>query len=137
MSIQFGRLNTDGKPTEPEYVEAVKSMLAPYGPDRADSYTKVGITILYHAFCTTAESRTEEQPMANKSGVVITWDGRLDNRTELCSLLGAPLSLSSPDISFVAAAYERWGRACFSKLVGDWASPSGMLRPAPSTLPRM
>ncbi len=121
MSVQFGRLNTDGKPTEPEYVEAVKSMLAPYGPDSADSYTKAGITILYHAFCTTAESRTEEQPMANKSGVVITWDGRLDNRTELCSLLGAHLSLSSPDISFVAAAYERWGRACFSKLVGDWA----------------
>ena len=121
MSVQFGRWNIDGKPTEPEYIETVRSMLAPYGPDGAGSYTKAGTTILYHAFHTTKESWAEEQPLITKSGVAITWDGRLDNRIELLSLLRGSLSLTSPDVSFVAAAYERWGSHCFSKFAGDWA----------------
>jgi asparagine synthase (glutamine-hydrolysing) len=121
MSIQFGRWNFLGQPVETRYVEAVRSMLAPYGPEGASQCTKDSATVLYHAFHTTREEQTEQQPFVTPSGAVMTWDGRLDNRSELLALLRGSLTSASPDISFAAAAYERWGTGCFSKLLGDWA----------------
>jgi len=88
---------------------------------RSQSYTKAGTTILYNAFRTTKEARLEEQPLVTKSGVVITWDGRLDNRTELISKLINPLKATAADVEIVAGAYEQWGPDCFARLIGDWA----------------
>ena len=121
MSVQFGRWNTDGKPVDRDYLEKVKAVIAPYGPDDGASYTTAAISILYCAFHTTKESRCEVQPHVMESGVVVTWDGRLDNRAELICQLRNVLTMSSTDVSIVAAAYEEWGTACFAKLVGDWA----------------
>jgi asparagine synthase (glutamine-hydrolysing) len=120
MSVQFGRWHFDGKPVDRDYLEKVKTVIAPYGPDDDGSYAKVGISILYRAFHTTKESRSETQPHFSESGAIITWDGRLDNRAELISRLRNQMICSS-DISIVAAAYEEWGPDCFAKLVGDWA----------------
>ena len=96
-------------------------MLAPYGPDGQTCYSKGGLTILYRAFHTTKESGQEAQPFQSSSGVVITWDGRLDNRTELTQQSRLSLESDCPDVSIVAAAYEHWGTECFAKLIGDWA----------------
>ncbi len=121
MSVQLGRWNNDGKPVDQDYLEKVKPVIAPYGPDDGGSYTEAGISILYRAFHTTKESRCEVQPHVAESGAVITWDGRLDNRAELIRQLRNVLTISSTDVSIVAAAYEEWGTNCFSKLIGDWA----------------
>jgi asparagine synthase (glutamine-hydrolysing) len=121
MSVQFGRWNTDGKPVDRDYIERVKPVIAPYGPDDGGSYSKASISILYRAFHTTKESRHEVQPHVTESGVVITWDGRLDNRAELICQLGNGLTMGSTDVSIVVAAYQEWGTDCFAKLVGDWA----------------
>lgn len=87
MSVQFGRWNLDGKPVDSRYLEKVATALAPYRPDGGSSYNNTNISILYYAFHTTKESRLEAQPHTSPSGTVITWDGRLDNRTELVSAL--------------------------------------------------
>jgi asparagine synthase (glutamine-hydrolysing) len=121
MSVQFGRWNLDGKPVDQTYLAKVKPILAPYGPDDEGAYAKTNLSILYRAFHTTKESRRETQPHIARSGVVITWDGRLDNRAELVRLLRDTLTMSATDVSIVAAAYDEWGANCFSKLVGDWA----------------
>jgi asparagine synthase (glutamine-hydrolysing) len=121
MSVQFGRWNFEGQPPAPGYIEKVKSTLAPYGPDSSEAYSKGGVNILYRSFHTTKESHLETQPHISPSGVVITWDGRLDNRPELLSELRDSLTINSTDVSFVAAAYEQWGTNCFAKLIGDWA----------------
>jgi asparagine synthase (glutamine-hydrolysing) len=121
MSVQFGRWNFDGISSAPAYVEKVRAILAPYGPDGGSSYSQGGVDILYHAFHTTKESRHEVQPHLLKSGVVIAWDGRLDNRSDFIGLLKDSLSQDSPDVSVVGAAYERWGSDCFARLIGDWA----------------
>ena len=63
----------------------------------------------------------EVQPHISQLGVVITWDGRLDNRKELISELQDSLTALSTDVAIVAAAYEKWGEKCLPKLVGDWA----------------
>jgi asparagine synthase (glutamine-hydrolysing) len=121
MSVQFGRWNFDGRPVGPGELKEAKAFLAPYGPDDCGSYLKGDIGILYHAFHTTKECRCETQPHITPSGVVITWDGRLDNRAELIRELGVVLAINSTDLSIVAAAYERWRTECFAKLLGDWA----------------
>ena len=121
MSIQFGRWNSDGKPIDQTYLAKVKPIIAPYGPDDEGAYAISNVSILYRAFHTTKESRRETQPHVSGSGVVITWDGRLDNRAELIRCLRDVLTISATDVSIVAAAYEEWGTNCFARLVGDWA----------------
>jgi len=121
MSVQFGRWNLDGKPVDRHYLEKVKSLLSPYGPDDTGSYSKGNINILYRAFHTTSESRRETQPHVTVSGAVLTWDGRLDNRTELVRQLREVVTLGATDVEIVAAAYEYWGSDCFAMLIGDWA----------------
>jgi asparagine synthase (glutamine-hydrolysing) len=121
VSAQFGRWNFDGRPADREYLAKAEGMLAPYGPDGGDTYIKDSVGILFRAFHTTKESRTESQPLVTPSGAVLTWDGRLDNRAELILELRAILATALTDVSIVAAAYEWWGTDCFAKLIGDWA----------------
>ena len=121
MSVQLGRWNTDGRPIEPDYAERLKPMLAPYGPDQEGFYRSGEIAMLHCAFLTSKESRCERQPHITRSGAVICWDGRVDNREELIRQLGDRVKSSSPDLLLVAEAYEQWGSGCFGKLVGDWA----------------
>ena len=121
MSAQFGRWNFDSKPVEPDYLASAESLLAPYGPDGRGLYGEAGLSMLFRAFPTTAESLHETQPYASGSGLVVTWDGRLDNRTELLGELGSGSTAPATDVEIVAAAYEQWGTRSFSKLLGDWA----------------
>jgi asparagine synthase (glutamine-hydrolysing) len=121
MSVQFGRWNFEGQPPAPDYIEKVSAVLAPYGPDSNESYSKGGINILYRAFNTTKESHREKQPHISSSGAVIAWDGRLDNRADLVRELRDSLTVNSTDVAIVAVAYENWGANCFAKLIGDWA----------------
>jgi asparagine synthase (glutamine-hydrolysing) len=121
MSVQFGRWNFEGQPPAPEYIEKVSAALAPYGPDSDESYSNGGLRILYRAFHTTKESRRERQPHISSSGAVITWDGRLDNRTDLIDELADSLTVDSTDVAVVAGAYQKWRTKCLGKLIGDWA----------------
>ena len=109
MSVQFGRWNLDGKPVDPTYLAKVKPIIAPYGPDDEGAYAISNLSILYRAFHTTKESRRETQPHISESGVVITWDGRLDNRAELIRRLRDILTISATDVSIVAARLRRVG----------------------------
>jgi asparagine synthase (glutamine-hydrolysing) len=121
MSVQFGRWNFAGEKASPGYVDQVDAALVPFGPDGSHSHCGQGITILYKAFHTTKESHRERQPYVLRSGEVLTWDGRLDNRQDLLCRLPNIQSPAPPDVAIVAAAYQRWGTECFAHLVGDWA----------------
>jgi asparagine synthase (glutamine-hydrolysing) len=121
MSVQFGRCNFDRKPVDRNYLEEVKALIAPYGTDDAGSYSISNISILYHAFHTTKEARSETQPHVTASGGILTWDGRLDNRADLIGRLRDVVTGASTDIEIVAAAYERWRSECFAMMIGDWA----------------
>jgi asparagine synthase (glutamine-hydrolysing) len=121
MSVLFGRWNFEGQSTSSDYIEKVNATLTPYGPDSNELYYNDGVNILYRAFHTTKESRRETQPHISPSGAVVTWDGRLDNRTELINELRDSLTVDSTDVAMVAASYEKWGAKCLGKLIGDWA----------------
>lgn len=121
MSVQFGRWNFAGEPVAPPYFEKVSKLLSPYGPDRSGFYSAAGVSITHCAFHTTKESRAEVQPHVSESGMVVTWDGRLDSRAELLGSLRDVLGDRATDVAIVAAAYERWGNKCLAELLGDWA----------------
>src|SRR5579863_2811650 len=121
MSVQFGRWNWEGDRPAPDYAEKVSATLASYGPDSNELYSKGETTIVYRAFHTTKESHGEKQPYISRSGAVITWDGRLDNRADLLIELEDSLTISSTDVEIVAASYEKWNTNSFAKLIGDWA----------------
>lgn len=121
MSVQFGRWNVNGKAIDQDYLKRVKACIAAYGPDDARVYASSNLAILFHAFHTTKESRRELQPQVTQFGLIITWDGRLDNRVDLILQLGNGLTLDSTDLSIVVAAYEKFGTDCFAKFIGDWA----------------
>src|ERR1700739_4605252 len=108
MSVQFGKWNFDGKPVNPDEVNRVSSLLAPYAPDDARVYTCSGMQILHLAFYTTKESRLESQPLVTSCGDVLTWDGRLDNRAELLDELKHKAGADLADVALVAMAYDRW-----------------------------
>ena len=121
VSVQFGRWNVNGKAIDQDYLKRVKACIAAYGPDDARVYASSNLAILFHAFHTTKESRRELQPQVTQFGLIITWDGRLDNRVDLILQLGNGLTLDSTDLSIVVAAYEKFGTDCFAKFIGDWA----------------
>jgi asparagine synthase (glutamine-hydrolysing) len=121
MSAQFGRWNLEGQRPAPGYMDKVRSLLTPYGPDGNKTYSARRVDIHYSAFHTTKESYRETQPYVSSSGAVITWDGRLDNRSELIRDLPESISTASTDVDIVGAAYETWGLNCFSRFIGDWA----------------
>jgi asparagine synthase (glutamine-hydrolysing) len=121
MSVQFGRCNFDGKPVDREYVAKVTAVVSPYAPDDVGSYSGGDTSIIYSAFHTTKESRRETQPHISSAGLVLTWDGRLDNRSDLIRELRYDLVQGATDVAIVAAAYQKWGNKCFAWLIGDWA----------------
>jgi asparagine synthase (glutamine-hydrolysing) len=121
LSVHFGTLRFDGRPLDPELIEQTYSLISPYAPDGCNSFVSQDVAVLYCPFHTTKESRDEIQPWVSAQGVVVAFDGIIDNRTELTSQLAECQTNGVTDVAIVAAAYERWGFECFSKLLGDWA----------------
>lgn len=123
MGAQAGAWNFDGKPADEDLLEKLNKAVAQHAPDGGSRYTHGSIGMLYRSSHTTQESYFEHQPHVTSRGIVVTWDGRLDNREELITEFREQLSVSrmTTDASIVAAAFESLGTDCFPKLVGDWA----------------
>lgn len=121
MSVQAGIWNFDGRPVEPELLESLSASLRQQGPDGESRYVNGPVALLYRPFHTTAESRQERQPYTSRRGLVLTWDGRLDNREALISDLSSELDASPTDAAIVAGAFDCWNTDCFRRIIGDWA----------------
>lgn len=121
MSVQAGLWNFDGQPPDEGWITTMSRELAQHGPDGEAVHRAPGLAMLYRPFHTTAESRLERQPYRSPRHVVTTWDGRLDNRTELVAELEGDLRDDRTDAAVAAAAYDRWGEEAFRRLVGDFA----------------
>lgn len=122
MSIQFGRWNFHGVPADEQFFGWALSLISRYGSDKTMTLFRGSFGTLFHAFDTTTDSRLgEQQQLSTPDGIVVTWDGRLDNRGALIDDLKLEPTGHVADLTIVKAAYERWGSGCFSRLVGDWA----------------
>jgi len=93
------------------------------GPDGGREVCFDHIGMSYRAFHTTPESRLEVQPLVTSDGHILAWNGRLDNREELLRrlrdhLYGDPANIT--DVEIVMAAYLKWSKDCFVRLIGDF-----------------
>src|ERR1051325_8460844 len=86
MSAIGGIINFGGGPIDEETLMRGAQGLEAYGPDGGAEIRLDSAGIIYRAFHTNLESRSERQPLV-QNGCVLAWDGRLDNREDLISLL--------------------------------------------------
>ena len=121
MSVQAGVWNFDGRPVDSKQIDDISRFLKQQGPDGESHYVDGSVALLYRPFHTTAESRREKQPYFSHGGLILTWDGRLDNRHALIADLRSDLEANPTDVDIIAAAFDRWETDCFRRLIGDWA----------------
>lgn len=120
MSIIFGTRKT------PEAIITRQEMLylaratERYAPDGTSIATHGHIGMGFQPYHTHERSNLESQPVKDALGNMLSLDGRIDNHAELCDLLGIR-EKDAPDSLIILNAFLRWGGACFSRFIGDWA----------------
>ncbi|MGD9629038.1 MAG: asparagine synthase (glutamine-hydrolyzing) [Pyrinomonadaceae bacterium] len=123
MSAIAAIFRLNGGAVEASSVERVLDRLEHRGIDDKGVWTEGPIGIGHRMRWTTPESHFEKLPFRDpKMGVVITFDGRLDNRKELSealSISGTP-EFQVTDSEYVLRAYQKWGDACLPHLLGDF-----------------
>ncbi|NBB78331.1 MAG: hypothetical protein GVY36_02635 [Verrucomicrobia bacterium] len=105
-------------------LDRITSSLSPYGPDSQSQWTGSGIAAIRTLLRITPEDRLDRQPLYDReAGVVLLFDGRLDNRVDLASQIGISsraLALMS-DADVVMQACKHWGKRAVARLLGDFA----------------
>lgn len=121
MSAIGGIINFNGAPVDAELLSQLGENLQSYGPDGGFEVRQDSVGMVHRAFHTNLESRLERQPLINEDGCILTWDGRLDNREELITLLQDELRVDCSDSAIVMAGYHKWGLAFPQRIIGDFA----------------
>ncbi|MFQ5348959.1 MAG: asparagine synthetase B family protein [Thermoanaerobaculia bacterium] len=113
----------DRAPVSASEVQGVLSALDHRGPDGRHSQRTLFAALGHQHHWTTPEESGERQPLVGPGGrYQVSFDGRLDNRRELLSLLGRRGGGSLSDARLVLLAMERWGEDCFERLLGPFAA---------------
>lgn len=122
MSGIAGIVYSDGRPVDHSNLKQMNDALAHRGLDDFGVWCEGSVGFGHRMFWTTPESLKEKQPFVDSTGkLAITADARIDNRDELCGLLGLSQSAELSDSSLILSAYEKWGEDCPQKLVGDFS----------------
>ena len=119
----LGILYFDGRPADARELVAMARASSRRSVDGYGTWMDASSTIGHQHSRVTPESLTERQPLLS-SGVVISFDGRLDNREELlrtCALLPPDERGTVSDPALVLAAYRELGEPCAARLAGDFA----------------
>jgi asparagine synthase (glutamine-hydrolysing) len=123
MSGIVGILFKDGRPVYRSHVQRMVSTILHRGPDDSGIWCEGSVGLGHCMHRTTPESQRERQPLVDRTGnLVLTADARIDNRDGLISALdidGPPSEIT--DSQIILSAYERWGKLCPEKLLGDFA----------------
>ena len=124
MSGIFGLFNRNGRPVEPAALRSMGEAMDSWGPDGQRLWCRGPVGLGHLLLKNTPESASEVQPLeSSESGVVLSAAARIDNREELGQQLGmSPTEISrSPDSGLILKSYERWGKECVDRLLGDWS----------------
>jgi len=122
VSALAGILNfgNDAAPVAEHELAKLGVALDSRGPDGGFDLISGNVGMSYRAFHTNRESRLEVQPHLTTDGHMLAWNGRLDNRDDLIRELNLRHRTTIPDLMIVIAAYLKWEKECFTRLVGDF-----------------
>ena len=124
MSAIFGLINLDGAPVQADALVRMQQALAYWGENGGGIWQQDNVGLGCNIRQITPESRYETFPVTGAAdNLVLTGDARLDNREDLCRVLGIPQVdwPTTPDTLLLLLAYERWGQDCPDRLWGDWS----------------
>jgi len=79
------------------------------------------VGMIYRDSYATQEWRRESQPAVAHRGQIICWNGRLDNREDLLSVVRDELKRPPTDVAVILAAYNKWSVGCLPRILGDFA----------------
>lgn len=114
----------DGRAAEQKLIDAMLAAIPYRGPDGINSCLDGPVALGHAMLRATPESMRETQPLFDrKRGLALTFDGRIDNRDELKSLLkDAGLSTSADsDVELALDAYQCWEEEAPARIIGDFA----------------
>jgi asparagine synthase (glutamine-hydrolysing) len=120
MSVIFGIRKPQGETAKEEDLLNLGASTERYAPDGTYIRAEGRIGMGFQPNHTTVRSRIEAQPVVDRQGHLLVFDGRLDSHQDLCRELGM-VQGKDADSELVLAAFLRWGEACFSRFIGDWA----------------
>jgi asparagine synthase (glutamine-hydrolysing) len=102
-------------------VAAMLRAIPERGPDGAHTQAVEGAVLGAARFAVGPDdAEAAPQPLRDAAtGAWLCFDGRVDNRRELCATLGE--SPTASDAALVLAAFRRWGDAAPDRLVGPFA----------------
>ena len=122
MTAIAGVWHTDGRPSASHDLTQMLAAQRMYGPDAGDAWSAENIGLGRRLSRVLPEDAFDEQPLRCAIGRYrLVADLRLDNRSELASLLGIQDESNKSDAAILLAAWERWADACLDRLVGDYA----------------
>jgi asparagine synthase (glutamine-hydrolysing) len=120
MSIIFGLLKERGARAAESEVLDLALATDRYATGASAVYTEGRLGMGIQPYFSHQRSTMENRPAKDADGNILGFDGRLDNYQELSERLGLG-GPEIPDSQIVLSAFARWGEACFSHFVGDWA----------------
>jgi asparagine synthase (glutamine-hydrolysing) len=112
----FSRQGVHNLNTDRSDLEGHLSGLDTRGTIRSARTTDVAMSIIG-----TSDVLLPTQPLDAGNGVILTWDGRLDNRSSIAAACELKPDNGINDAGLVAKAYSRLGPALWSSLIGDYA----------------
>jgi asparagine synthase (glutamine-hydrolysing) len=121
MGAQAGVVFFNGRSVEQE-CRTLMAHLRPDAPEGVFAFADHSVAMVHGAFHVWAGERSSQQPERSPAGLVITWDGRLDNRADLQLRLSGCLPRDASDASIALAVFERWGIEGLRQLIGDWSA---------------
>ncbi|HDZ47785.1 hypothetical protein LCGC14_0107170 [marine sediment metagenome] len=124
MSAIAGLIQLDASAIDRSTLQRMQTLLTPYGRDAQHSWHQQNAGLSRALLRITPEDSLDQQPLwraANKFAMV--FDGRIDNRDELCEKLGIDMSQAAlmADSELVYQACLRWGTETPKHLLGDFA----------------
>lgn len=124
MSAIAGILHLDGRQADATQIWRMTNALASRGPDAMACQVQKQTSFGHCALWTTPEARNEVQPLIDTANaVMISFDGRIDNRDHLTRQLAragyAPRADTDAEIAL--CSYRCWGEDCANRLLGDFA----------------
>jgi asparagine synthase (glutamine-hydrolysing) len=120
MNIIFGIWRPKGARVEKVELNALAGPTERFAEDGLSMRTALHIGMGAQAHHTDDRSRLEMQPAFDSAGRLLVYDGRLDNHADLQRELDCDAEVLA-DTEIVLRAYQRWGRDCFVRFIGDWS----------------
>lgn len=131
MSAIFGIVALNGENVIADHLERMNAALSHHGSEGGGLWFGRSVGMGQRLMCFTPRDAFERQPLpCQDRSIVLVADARIDNREEIFGELKNSAQPSPgyqatcfeiPDSALILRAYETWGEACVTKLVGVFA----------------